>query len=178
MEVNVRVGLGSGSKQERIQYRQMIGQVQSLLKEAGSPLVSDDNLFNNAVGLCRDMGLEPNDLFSEPPKDAQGNPIPQQQPPDPKMMQMQAELQMKQQQLQQQAQEGQAKLQLMAQKHASDAEIAQAKAQLESQLAVRQQDIQAWLNQQEMALEAHKHAAQLDNQAKIAKMRPGGSLAK
>jgi hypothetical protein len=178
MEVNVRVGLGSGSKQERIQYRQMIGQVQSLLKEAGSPLVSDDNLFNNAVGLCRDMGLEPNDLFSEPPKDAQGNPIPQQQPPDPKMMQMQAELQMKQQQLQQQAQEGQAKLQLMAQKHASDAEIAQAKAQLESQLAVRQQDIQAWLNQQEMALEAHKHAARLDNQAKIAKMKPGGALNK
>jgi hypothetical protein len=66
----------------------------------------------------------------------------------------------------------------MAQKHASDAEIAQAKAQLESQLAVRQQDIQAWLNQQEMALEAHKHAARLDNQAKIAKMKPGGALNK
>ncbi len=178
MEVNVRVGLGSGSKQERIQYRQMLGQVQSMLKETGSPLVSDDNLYNNAVGLCRDMGLEPNDMFTEPPKDAQGNPVPQQQPPDPKMMQMQAELQMKQQQLQQQAQEGQAKLQLMAQKHASDAEIAQAKAQMEAELATRQQDIQAWLSQHEMALEADKHAATLDNQAKIAKMKPGGALNK
>jgi hypothetical protein len=33
------------------------------------------------------------------------------------------------------------------------------------------------IDQQQMMLEAHKHAAQLDSQQKIAKMRPGGSLA-
>jgi hypothetical protein len=31
MEVQVVVGLGSGSKQDRIVYRQMLGQVQSVL---------------------------------------------------------------------------------------------------------------------------------------------------
>src|SRR5213076_1909568 len=83
MEVNVKVGLGSGSKEDRIMGRQMIGQVQAMLKQRGSQIVSDDNLFNNAVGMARDFGLQPNDLFTEPPKDEQGNPVPQQQPPDP-----------------------------------------------------------------------------------------------
>jgi hypothetical protein len=176
MEVQVVVGLGSGSKQDRIVYRQMLGQVQSLLKQSGSPIVSDDNLYNNAVGLARDCGLQPNDYFTEPPKDENGNPIPQQQPPDPKAEALMAQVQMKQQQIVQAQQEGQAKLQLLAAKHASDAEIAQAKAEMESQLAVRQQDLETWLNHQQMIIEAHKHAATLDNQARIAKMRPGGRL--
>jgi hypothetical protein len=45
----VKVGLGSGSKEDRIMGRQMIGQVQAMLKQAGSPIVTDDNLYNNAL---------------------------------------------------------------------------------------------------------------------------------
>jgi hypothetical protein len=178
MEVYVKVGLGSGSKDQRIMYRQMIGQVQATLKMGNSPIVTDDNLYNNAVGLCRDAGLQPNDLFTEPPKDEQGNPIPQQQPPDPKVMALQAQVQQKQLQIELQQQSDQAKIQAMIQKHASDAQIEQAKAEMESQLAIRQQDLETFLQQQQMVIDAHKHAATLDNQARIAKMRPGGSLAK
>jgi hypothetical protein len=49
---------------------------------------------------------------------------------------------------------------------------------MEAALEIRQQNIQAFIDQQQMILEAHKHATQMDNQQKIAKMRPGGKLNK
>jgi hypothetical protein len=178
MEVNVKVGLGSGSKEDRIMGRQMIGQIQAMLKQGGSPIVSDDNVFNNAIGLARDFGLAPNDLFTEPPKDEQGNPIPQQQPPDPKVQALMAQVQVKQQAIEAQREADAQKLQQMAAQHADEAQLEIMRQHQEAALAVREQNLQSWLDQQQMLLEAHKHATQLDNQAKIAKMRPGGSLAK
>lgn len=178
MEVYVKVGLGSGSKDERIMHRQMIGQVQAMLKMGNSPIVTDDNLYNNAVGLARDAGLQPNDLFTEPPKDEQGNPIPQQQPPDPKVQALMAQVQAKQQAIEAQQQADAAKLQQMAAQHQDETQIELLRQHQEAALAVRQQNLQSWLDQQQMILEAHKHAATLDNQNRIAKMRPGGSLAK
>lgn len=176
MEVQVVVGLGSGSKQERIIHRQLIGQAQSMLKMAGSPIVTDDNVYNNAVGLARDCGLQANDLFTAPPKDAQGNPIPQQQPPDPKAQALMAQVQVKQAALEQQAQAEQEKLSLMAATHQNEAQVQAAKIQMESSIAIRQQNLQAWIDLQQMKLEAEKHMATMANQQKIAKMRPGGRL--
>jgi hypothetical protein len=178
MEVNVKVGLGSGSKDDRIAYRNMIGQAQVLFKQTGSPIVTDDNLYNNAVGLCHDAGLQPNDLFTEPPKDEHGNPVPQQQPPDPKIMALMAQVQVKQQAIEQQREADRAKLQQLAAQHNDQAQLEMLRQHQEAAIAVREQNLQTWLDHQQMILEAHKHAAQLDNQAKIAKMRPGGSLAK
>lgn len=183
MEVNVKVGLGSGSKEDRIMGRQAIGQLQAILKQGNSPIVSDDNLYNNATGLARDFGLSPNDLFTEVPKGPDGKPVPQQQPPDPKVQALMAELQMKQQQLEQSKQEGEAKLQMMAAKHASDAQLAAAKAEQEAQLAVRQQDLQTWLATEQLKLEHEKHGqamahADEQHQAKIKTMREGGALNK
>jgi hypothetical protein len=178
MEVQVVVGLGSGSKQDRIMYRQMAGQVQSMLKMANSPIVTDDNLYNNAIGLARDMGLQPNDLFTEPPKDEQGNPIPQQQPPDPKVMALMAQVQVKQQAIEAQQQADAAKLQQMMAQHANESQLEAMRQQMEASLAVRQQNLQAFIDQQQMILDAHKHASSLDNQARISKMRSGGQLDK
>jgi hypothetical protein len=159
-------------------YRQMIGQAQAMLKQAGSPIVTDDNLYNMAVGLTRDCGLEPNDLFTEPPKDAQGNPIPQQTPPDPKVMALMAQVQVKQHAIEAQKEADAAKIQQMIAQHVSEAQIESARQQMEAALEIRQQNIQAFIDQQQMILEAHKHATQMDNQQKIAKMRPGGKLNK
>jgi hypothetical protein len=175
-EVQVKVGLGSGSKQERIIYRQQIGQVQGMLKMSGSQIVTEDNIYNNAVGLARDCGLQPNDLFTEPPKDAQGNPIPPQQQPDPKVEALMAQVQLKQSQIEEQAQANQSKLELMAAQHASTAQIQAAKDTMEAQIAIRQQDLQGWLDLHQMQLEAAKHAATISSNERIAKMRPGGRL--
>jgi hypothetical protein len=177
-EVQVAVGLGSGSKQDRIMYRQTVGQVQAMLKEAGSPIVNDENLYNNAVGLARDMGLPPSDLFTEVPKDEQGNPVPPQQQPDPKVMALMAQVQVKQQAIEAQRQADAMKLQQMQQQHVDNAQLEIMRQHQEAAIAVREQNLQTWLDQQQMFLEAHKHAAQLDSQQRIAKMRPGGALNK
>jgi hypothetical protein len=172
LEVMVTVGLGSGSKQDRIMYRNMIAQAHTLLMESKSPVVTWENVYNNLAAGAKDMGLAPNDLFTHPDDN--------QQPPqqNPEAMKLQAEMQLKQQQIMQQQQDNQAKLQLMAQKHESDANIAAAKAHMEADLAVRQQNLQAWLDQQQMALDAHKHASEQDTKVRVAKMKPGGALDK
>ena len=178
MEVNIKVGLGSGSKQDRVMGLQAIGQVQSMLKMAGSQIVSDDNVYNAAVGLARAFGLQPNDYFTEPPKGPDGQPIPQQQPPDPKMMAMMAQVQVKQQAIEAQKQADAAKLQQAMQQHVDEAHLEIMRQNMEAQIAEREQNLQTFIAQQQMTLEAHKHAAQLDSQQKIAKMRPGGKLDK
>jgi hypothetical protein len=177
MEVQVIVGLGSGSKQDRIMYRQAVAQAQAMAMQSQAPLCTWENVFNNLSALARDMNLPPNDLWTHP----QDNP--QQPQPDPAIMKLQGELQIKQQQLQQAQQEGQAKLALMAQQHATDVQIEQYRAQMEADLAVRQQNLQAWVDAHQMALDAHKHAAEMkqkdaESKAKISQMRKGGALNK
>lgn len=177
MEVNVRVGLGSGSKDERIAFRNMVAQSHTLLMQGQAPICTWENVYNNLTAAAKDAGLAPNDLYTHPDDN------PQQPQPDPAVMKLQAELQLKQQQLQQAQQEMQSKLALMAQKHESDANIAAARAQMEADLAIRQQNLQAWLDAHAMALEASKHAAEqkradAESQAKVKKLRSGGALNK
>jgi hypothetical protein len=178
MEVDVKVGLGSGSKDERIGYRNMVAQSHSLLMGSGAPIVTWENVYNNLTAAAKDAGLSPNDIYTHPDE------APQQQPqPDPKMMQMQAELQMKQQALQQAQQEGEAKIQMMAAKQASDAQVAQARAELEANLAVRQQNIDTWLQTHQLAMDAARHGqamahADAQNEAKINSFKSGGALNK
>jgi hypothetical protein len=176
LEVQVVVGLGSGSKDDRVMARQMLGQVQSMLKLNGSPIVTDENLYNNAIGLARDLGLPPSDLFTDVPRDQNGQPIPQQQPPDPKVQALMMQVQVKQQAIEAQKQADAMKLQQMEQQRVGEAQLEMMRQHMEAAIAVREQNLQAFIDQQQMVLEAHKHAAQLDSQQKIAKMRPGGKL--
>lgn len=180
LEVQVVVGLGSGSKEDRVNGLMQVAQMQSMAMMNQAPVCTWDNVFNCLSQMARALNLQPNDLWTHP----EDNPASQQPPPpDPKMMQMQAEVQMKQQQIQQQAEEGQQKLQLMAAQHATQAQIDGAKAQMEAELAIRQQNLQAFIDQQQMALDAHKHAndmamKQEESKAKIKKLRQGGALNK
>jgi hypothetical protein len=168
MEVNVRVGLGSGSKDERLMYRNMIAQTHTLLMQSGAPICTWENVFNNLTAAAKDAGLAPNDLYTHPDDN------PQEQQPDPAVMELQAKLQMKQAELQAKEQEGQQKLALMAQKHESDAAIAEFKAHLESELEIRRQNIEAWLEAHQIAANAATEAQRM----KMEKNRPGGKLDK
>jgi hypothetical protein len=178
LEVQVVVGLGSGTKQDRVMGLQTIGQVQSMLKMAGSQIATDDNVYNACTGLARALGLQPNDFFTEPPKDEQGNPIPQQQPPDPKAQALMMQVQVKQQAIEAQREANATKIQQMQAQHVDETQLELRRQQMEAALEQQQQHLQFFIDQQQMILEAHKHAAQLDSQQKIAKMRPGGSLDK
>jgi hypothetical protein len=85
--------------------------------------------------------------------------------------------------LQQAQQEGEAKIQMMAAKQASDAQVAQARAELEANLAVRQQNIDTWLQTHQLAMDAARHGqamahADAQNEAKINSFKSGGALNK
>jgi hypothetical protein len=178
MEIQVTVGLGSGSKQDRIMYRQMVAQTHTLLMQGQAPICTWENVYNNLSAAAKDAGLAPNDIFTHPDDAPQ-----QQQQPDPEMLKAMAEIQIGQMKLQQAQQEGQQKLQLMAQKHESDAAVAAYKAQMEADLAVRQQNLDMQLQQMEMKMEAQKHAHDIklkekESQAKVTGLRRGGALNK
>jgi hypothetical protein len=178
MEVQVTVGLGSGSKQERIMYRQQIAQVHTLLMQGQAPICTWENVYNNLAAAAKDAGLAPNDIFTHP------DDAPQQQPqPSPEMLKIQADVQMGQAKLQQAQQEGEQKLQLMAQQHASDAAIAQQKASMEAELAVRQQNLDMILQRAQMHMEQQKHEHDMklkakESDAKVKTLRKGGALNK
>jgi hypothetical protein len=184
MEIDVKVGLGSGAKDERIGYRNLVAQAHQLLLESGSPLVTPENVYNNMAGFCKDAGLPPNDLFTHP-QDAP----PQEEQPDPEMMKAQAELQIRQAeaemngQLKQmdiagKQQEAGLKLELMRAEAVEKAQLEREKAEFE-----REQAIAQMMFEREIAREQFEHERQLsfykaDQDAKAKKYREGGSQAK
>jgi hypothetical protein len=87
MNVQVRVGLGSGRKDQRIGYRQLVMQVQQAIAQSESRVVNDENIWNSAKGLIKDMNLgDPNDFFTDPSR------LPPAEPkPDPEMAKAQAD---------------------------------------------------------------------------------------
>lgn len=189
MEVNVKVGLGSGSKEDRIMGRQMVAQMQAMAVQGGLQIASPDNIYNNMTGLARDFGLQPNDLWTEPQKDEQGNPVPQESPPDPEMMKAQAELQMMQQKHEADVQLKGADLQAKQQEGALKIELERAKAEEAAQLArdkaefEREQAIQQMMFEREIRMAELKHEQELsyykaDKDAEAKKYRDGGRLDK
>ena len=206
MNITVRVGLGSGSKEKRIQARMAMAQ---LLAE-GTPLgeVEPQHRFNLIDGLARDMGIGQGDDYWTDPKappevDESGQPVQKPERPDPEMAKAQAEAQMQQAKIegeQQLAQarimgeqqlsqerlrimeaEGAAKQQLARDQAEHDAQLAEAKAQRESELAQQKMAMEQRLAEQRMVIEAgmaeHKaNLAQQSTDAKLSTNRPGGAL--
>lgn len=187
MEINVKVGLGSGSKDERIAYRQMIAQSHAMLKEAGSPLVTDENIYNNLAAICKDAGLQPNDVYTNP-KDAP----PQQPKPDPEQLKIQAEMQLQQakmqgdQQLQAQKldamkQEAALKADLARQVAETEAQLARDKAEFEAQQAREKFEFERALAVEKLQFEERQAVRDADRRdyetdAKVSANRPGGKL--
>jgi hypothetical protein len=205
-EVNmvVRVGLGSNSKDKRIQARMMMAQLMAEGTQIGD--VEPKHRFKLIDGLARDMGIGDGDDFwtdpDAPPEidEATGEPKQKAEKPDPEMAKAQAEMQMQQAKVQAEQQNAQAKLEgeqqlaamrleMMRQEGATkqqlareqaefEASLAEAKAQRESDLAERQMAMEHRLAEQRMVLEAGmaEHKANLAEK-QLSTNRSGGSLA-
>jgi hypothetical protein len=194
LSANVRVGLGSGRKDQRLQYRDMILDVQKEAMPLG--LTTKKHIYNNISDGARDMGFNPADLFVDPDSQegqqiAQGLAQQAQQQPDPEMQKVQADMAAKQQEmaLKQQGQQADAQLKAVAAQAKIDAEHGKTAAQMqaerekadaEAQLEIRRQNMDFELSQRQMAVDEHvAHTrAHLDHQAKVAKARQGGDLSK
>lgn len=142
MRVVVRVGLGSGRKEQRVQHRLLLANMQAEAMKAGLRGVGDEQIFNSFKGLVTDLGLgQATDYYADPATMGEAP-----EKPDPKML------------------EAQAKATIEAERAQQD----QQRAAGEFELKSRQQEIDAALKQQqtEADLQAKREAAALDMQLK------------
>lgn len=135
MNVAVRVGLGSGRKEQRLVYRQQLLEIQEQAIQYG--LADPKRLFNNASAMIRDSGLgNPNDYLIDPDSDdfaeAQAN-RPQQQ--DPAVIKAQADAQAQQAKLQMEGQAKQADATLREQEAAERLTLAREEAAAKIEIA-------------------------------------------
>lgn len=175
--VVIRVGLGTGRKDQRVALRMQLLQIQQQALPLG--LANNQGLFNNAAALVKDTGLgQPDDFFVNPAR----NPQAAQQPPaDPEaqsqMMMAQQKLQMQQQASQAQMQikqaEAQAAFGLEQQKGQMKAQLEREKAQTEAMLAQQKTQNEMQLARERMAMQAATHNP-ID--ANIPDQHMGGSL--
>ena len=191
MDVVIRVGLGTGHKDQRVQNRMQFLQVMREVMLGGVPVVQPEQLYNMMKGLVKDMGLgSPNDYVIDPSTLPQ--PDPSQQQPSPEEQKVQGMLQLNAQKLQMQGQKDAAHLQLkqqeIAAKLGNQQQVDSGKLALQEQNDLMQAHIahQGQLmddNLQRMKIDlaahvAHQEAARkdLESQVKVQKFRQGGNL--
>lgn len=174
--ITIHVGLGSGSKDKRIQYRMAL--MQPMAEGMSQGLVTGKHAFNMIDGLVRDMGIGQGDDYWIDP-DADDTPPPQDKP-DPEMLKIQAEQQKAEAQLQldrekagaqieTERMKAQANLDMLREKHALEMQQKREQAEQEAELARERMVIEAQLEREALEMRA---AAQVE----IGRNRPGGAL--
>ncbi|MGJ3625972.1 cell envelope integrity protein TolA [Sphingomonas sp. MMS24-JH45] len=168
INVNIRVGLGTGSKDKRIQARMMLAPI--MAEGFANKQVEPKHLFHAVDGLVRDLGIGQGDDFwvdpdAPPGVDPQtGQPVPKpEEGPSPEMLAMQAEQQREDQKMQMEArkaeiglqitqEQGAAKIDLMREEAAAKIELEREKAGAEADMNMRRMAFE-----QEMAIRAAEH---------------------
>jgi len=194
INIVVRVGLGSNSKDKRIQYRMALAQALEMSVQAGTS--GPEHVFKWFDGMARDCGLGQGDDFctdpSAPPEiGPDGQPVQKPEKPDPAMVKAQADMQSQQQQLQLEQQKAAAHLQLeqqkagatldaMREKHALEMDQKRAQAELDAQLAREKADQEAQIAIYQINKQAEVAAYQAHMKAEtdlgVSKFRDGGAL--
>lgn len=190
VNVTIRVGLGTGSKDKRIQARMALAPI--LAEGFANKQVQPKHLFNAVDGLVRDLGLGQGDDFWIDPDSPEAQ---QQEPegPSPEEQAMMAEQQRENAKLQLEQEKAAAQIQLkqqsdaasieaMREKHMLEMEQQREKAALEAQLARDKAEAEAQIAMYRIDREAEvkRYAASLhetENDS-IGQNRAGGDLDK
>lgn len=162
--MTVEVGLGaSGKDMEIAAMTKVAGLMTSIVQEQGGadgPIVTLQNAYQAAVDFAKKIGVKaPEKYFSDP---ATAEPKPPR--PDPEMIKIQGEQQLKQTQMQADAQHQQLKA-------ANDHQAAQDKIASEQAVAVAQAQAKAQADQHAQVLEHARMQQQQSNQMTIEQMK-------
>lgn len=169
----IRVGLGSGNKDERLQARMLVEQFQEKAMVAGLSNVTPKEVFNNFKGWIADAGLgNASDYFQDP--DTMGE---QPERADPAMAKAQSEALISAQRLEGEQAQAEARLQIMAAESAAKRRLAEEEAAHRQRLDSERALFEASLARDRMALEADLARMKVANEASISSYRPGGDLA-
>lgn len=174
-EVNmiVRVGLGTGSKDKRIQGRMMLAQLMAEGTQIGD--VTPAHRFKMIDGLVRDLGIGQGDDYwtdpDAPPEidEATGQPKAKEEKPDPAMMEMQAKQQQAAAQLQLDQQKASATLQLQQEQNAAQIEAMREKHAMEMAQRREQAQLEAQLSQERADREYELALIKIEQEGQIAR---------
>jgi hypothetical protein len=189
-DMTINVGLGTGGKAQQFAQVMALANVQKEMIAGGKVnLVDDQGLYNTAAELTKIMGYKnPDKFFNDPSaKDPQtGQPLhpPVPPPPDPAMLKVQADAQMKDKELQMRGQEimanaeiakqaderkaqiesvqAQADIATQNQKIQAEMALAQQKFELERELKLMDFQLKQEMHQQDMAMKAEQHRQQME----------------
>lgn len=161
-DVSINVGLGVGSKDQRVQHMMTLMQLQQQAFPIG--VANPQNVYAASRELATLLGYKNADkFFSDPVK----NPPPPQ--PDPNQQQAQAMIQVEQAKLQASGQIEQMKLQQQAQleqmRREHEMQLAQAKLQMQAQVDTNRQQAEADQKALEMRQQAELEALKAQHQA-------------
>jgi hypothetical protein len=189
-DMTIHVGLGTGGKAQQFAQTMALANFQKELLLGGKAhMVGDDKLFNTAAEITKIMGHKNPDKFFDDPsaKDPQtGQPLhpPIPPPPDPALLKVQADTQIKQQELQMRGQEiaagaeiekqsderkaqieavqAQADIATQNQKIQAEMALAQQKFELEKELKLLDFQLKREMHQQELQMRAEQHRQQME----------------
>lgn len=151
--IAINVGLGTGNKDQKLQYRMQLLTIQQQALMASVPVVNMDGLYQNLKGMIEDSGLgTPSNYIVDPTTVA-----PQPPKPDPEMAKVMGE-----------QQQQQAQLQAQQQKDMADAQLQQEKQQQEAALKAQQQDHDLQSRQEAAALDAQLKREKNDLETQLA----------
>ncbi|RTE91900.1 hypothetical protein D6B98_15915 [Bradyrhizobium sp. LVM 105] len=158
-DMTINVGLGSGGKAQQFAQAMAIANFQKELLMGGKTnLVDDKGLYNTGAELLKIMGHKNPDKFLNDPsaKDPQtGQPLhpPVPPPPDPALIKVQADAQMKDKELQMRGQEIVANAEIAKQADERKAQIESVQAQADIATQNRKTEAEMALAQQKFELE-------------------------
>lgn len=202
VHVRVRVGLGTGRKEQRLAARMQLLQIAQQVESAGDlSLFTPDNIYNQIVGVIEDSSLgEVNQYITHPEE------MPEREPqPDPETLKAQAQAMVEAQKVENDAKKAQGDQMLKARQIEADVQLKQQqaeydlqakreaaalqqqlmreKAEFEASLALRSQAFEEQMAERRMLFEQQMAQQQVANAAAqqavaLPKKRPGGDLDK
>jgi len=151
LSASVRVGLGSGRKDQRLQYRAQMLDMQKEALPVG--LASKRNIFKNLAAMVRDAGLGiPTDYFLDPAS-PEGQQSGGAAPPNADMLRAQAEAQAQRERLMLDRQKAEAELAAGQQHGAAKLNALREESALKLQLERDKAEAEAALARERMAME-------------------------
>jgi len=183
MDMTIRVGLGTGRKDARLQARMFVLEQQKEALAVGSALVDEDKIYNSMAGIISDSALgDPNMYVNDPAQSAGGD---EGEKKDPATIEAEGKVAIEQQR--QQFEQGQAQAQMeldreksgamveaQREKSGLEAELARNKAEFEADLAERKFQFEMQMAERKMLADiAMRQATQ---EATVPQNRPGGAL--
>jgi hypothetical protein len=176
-DMTVNVGLGTGSKAERLSQLQMLVNAQKEAVQIG--LVSKENFYNSAKAMTTLMDLKDPDMFfvspnAPPSQDPAAQPLPP--PPNPEQAKNQADMAMNAQKMQFEQAKAKADMEREQADTQSQITIANVKADLETRLKLLEAEIKQREHVWDMERQAAQHNAQMEAHAKKMQEQPAAAV--